>query len=64
MDALTALDLAKVRIATLHEEAARERLIKAARTTDSDGEQETGIWRRWFQRRLASRLTLAAAKGA
>ena len=60
MDALTALDLAKVRIAQLHEEAARERLARAARSTDSDAEQEAGVWRRWFQRRIASRVSLAA----
>jgi hypothetical protein len=60
MDAFTALDLAKVRIAQLHEEAARERLARAARTTESDAEQETGVWRRWFQRRIASRVSLAA----
>jgi len=60
MHPITALDLARIRINELHEQAARERLARVARSTESDAEQETGVWRRWFQRRIASRVSLAA----
>jgi hypothetical protein len=43
------------------QEAARERLAKAARATGSDDEQETSVWRRWTLRRVMGRITLANA---
>jgi hypothetical protein len=61
MNHLTAYDLAKLRIAERHEEAARERLVKLARAARSDEEHENSVWRRWTLRRLTSRITLARA---
>ena len=60
MDPFTAYDVAKFRMAERHQEAARERMAKAART-GSDDEHETSIWRRWTLRRLVGRITLANA---
>ena len=62
MDPLTAYDLAKFRIAELHEQSARERLARKGRAEASDSEQEGSIWRRWMQRRLDGRVTLAASR--
>ena len=62
MDPLTAYDLAKFRISELHEQAARERLVRKTRSEASDTEQEGSIWRRWMQRRLDGRLTLAGSR--
>ena len=61
MDPLTAYDMAKLRMAERHQEASRERLAKAARSTGSDDEQETSVWRRWTLRRVVGRITLANA---
>ena len=61
MDPLTAHDLAKLRMKERHQEAARERLAKAARANGSDDEQETSVWRRWTLRRVMGRITLANA---
>jgi hypothetical protein len=61
MDPLTAHDLAKLRMKERHQEAARERLAKAARASGSDDEQETSVWRRWTLRRVMGRITLANA---
>jgi hypothetical protein len=58
MNTLTTYELAKLRIAERQEEAARERLARLARA-QSDQATEQGIWKRWMQRRLADRLTLA-----
>jgi hypothetical protein len=62
MDPLNAYDLAKFRIAELHEQAARERLARKNRAEASDSEQESSIWRRWMQRRLDGRVTLAGSR--
>lgn len=59
LPALTALDLARLRMAERHEHAARERLVRARPT--SDDEHETAVWRRWTLRRLVGRITLAGA---
>lgn len=59
MDHLTALDVAKLRMAERHEQAARERLGRIRAT--SDDEHETAVWRRWTLRRLIGRITLANA---
>ena len=61
MDPLTAHDMAKLRMAERHQEAARERLANAARATGTDDEQETSVWRRWTLRRVVGRITLANA---
>jgi hypothetical protein len=63
MDPMTRYDLAKFEIAQRHEQAARERLARNARSEASDGEQEGSIWRRWMQRRLDGRVTLALSRG-
>jgi hypothetical protein len=63
MDPITSYDLAKFRIAELHEEAARERLVRQGRSQMSDSEQEGSVWRRWLQRRLNTRVTLATSRG-
>ena len=62
MDPLTRYDLAKFEIAQRHEQAARERLARDARAAASDNEQEGSIWRRWMQRRLDGRVTLALGR--
>ena len=61
MDPLTAHDMAKLRMAERHREAARERLANAARAMGTDDEQETSVWRRWTLRRVVGRITLANA---
>ena len=61
MDPLTAYGMAKLRMAERHEQASRERLAKVARSTGSDDEQETSVWRRWTLRRVVGRITLAHA---
>ena len=63
MDPITSYDMAKFRIAELHEEAARERLVRKGRAEMSDSEQEGSVWRRWLQRRLNTRVTLATSRG-
>ena len=63
MDPITSYDLAKFRIAELHEEAARERLVRQGRSYTSDSEQEGSVWRRWLQRTLNTRVTLATSRG-
>jgi hypothetical protein len=63
MDPITSYDMAKFRIAELHEEAARERLARKGRAEMSDTEQEGSVWRRWLQRRLDTRVTLATSRG-
>ena len=66
MDPITRYDLAKFEIGQRHEQAARERLARDARNARSeasDGEQEVSIWRRWMQRRLDGRVTLATSRG-
>jgi hypothetical protein len=63
MDPITSYDMAKFRIAELHEEAARERLVRQGRSQMSDSEQEGSVWRRWLQRRLTTRVTLATSRG-
>lgn len=63
MDPITRYDLAKFEIAQRHEQAARERLVRKNRAEASDSEQEGSIWRRWMQRRLDGRLTLATSRG-
>ena len=60
MNTLSTYELAKLRIAERQEEAARERLARLARA-QSDQATEQGIWKRWMQRRLAERLTLAGS---
>ena len=55
--------MAKFRIAELHEQAARERLVRESRAETSDTQHETSIWRRWMQRRLDGRVTLATSRG-
>jgi hypothetical protein len=62
MDPLTAYDLAKFRMAEQHEQAARERLVRKNRAEASDTEHESSIWRRWMQRRLDGRVTLAGSR--
>ncbi len=62
MDPLTAHDMAKLRMAERHQEAARERLARVARATGNDDEQETAVWRRWTLRRVVGRITLASAR--
>ena len=61
MDPLTAYDLAKLRMAERHQEAARGRQAKAAQANRSDDEQEASVWRRWTLRRVVGRITLASA---
>ena len=61
MDPLTAHDMAKLRMAERHQEAARERLAKLSRASASDDEHETSVWRRWTLRRVVGRITLANA---
>ena len=63
MDPITSYDLAKFRIAELHEEAARERLVRQGRSQMSDSEQEGSVWRRWLQRTRNTRVTLATSRG-
>ena len=63
MDPMTRYDLAKFEIAQRHEQAARERLARPNRAEVSDSDQEGSIWRRWMQRRLDGRLTLATSRG-
>ena len=63
MDPMTRYDLAKFEIAQRHEQAARERLVRPNRAEASDSDQEGSIWRRWVQRRLDGRLTLATGRG-
>jgi len=63
MDPITRYGLAKFEIAQRHEQAARERLARPNRAEASDNEQEGSIWRRWMQRRLDGRLTLATSQG-
>ena len=63
MDPITRYDMAKFEIAQRHEQAARERLARPNRAEASDGEQEDSIWRRWMQRRLDGRVTLALSRG-
>jgi hypothetical protein len=63
MDPMTRYDLAKFEINQRHEQAARERLARDARAAASDSEQEGSVWRRWMQRRLDGRLTLATNRG-
>lgn len=58
MNPLSSYELAKLRIAERHEEAARERLARLARASSNEA-AEQGIWKRWMERRLANRLTLA-----
>jgi hypothetical protein len=62
MHPLMAYEVAKLRMAERHEEAARERLANLARATGSDEEQEASVWRRWTLRRLVGRITLASAR--
>jgi len=62
MNPITSYDLAKFRIAELHEAAARERMVRQGRSQMSDGEQEGSVWRRWMQRRLDGRVTLALSR--
>ncbi|MFL5726952.1 MAG: hypothetical protein ACJ765_07480 [Chloroflexota bacterium] len=59
MDPLTRYDLAKFEIKQRHEQSARERLARDTRSEASDSEQEGSVWRRWMQRRLDGRITLA-----
>jgi len=63
MDPITRYDLAKFEIKQRHEQAARERMFKKDRALSSDNEQEGSIWRRWMQRRLDGRVTLAISRG-
>ena len=63
MDPITRYDLAKFEIKQRHEQAARERLFRKDRMHTSDSEQEGSIWRRWMQRRLDGRVTLATSRG-
>ena len=63
MDPINRYNLAKFEIAQRHEQAARERLARPNRAEASDNEQEGSIWRRWMQRRLDGRLTLATSRG-
>ena len=63
MDPINRYNLAKFEIAQRHEQAARERLARPNRAEASDNEQEGSIWRRWMQRRLDGRLTLATSQG-
>jgi hypothetical protein len=63
MDPITRYDLAKFEIKQRHEQAARERLAREARSASSDNEQEVSVWRRWMQRRLSGRVTLATSRG-
>jgi len=58
MNPLSTYELAKLRIAERHEEATRERLDRLARASSNE-QSDQGLWKRWMQRRLASRLTLA-----
>jgi hypothetical protein len=37
--------------------------VRPNRAEASDNEQEGSIWRRWMQRRLDGRLTLATSQG-
>ena len=62
MDPQTRYHLAKFEMAQRHEQAARERLVRDNRAETSDTEQEGSIWRRWMQRRLDGRLTLATIR--
>lgn len=61
MDPFTAFELAKLRIAERHEQAARERLVRIARAATTDEEHEASVWRRWALRRISGRITLAGA---
>ena len=62
MDPMTAYEVARLRMAERHLEAARERMAGADRVGMSDDEQETSVWRRWTLRRLVGRITLASAR--
>ena len=59
---ITRYELAKFEIGQRHEQAARERLAREARSSASDADQEVSIWRRWMQRRLDGRVTLATSR--
>jgi hypothetical protein len=59
MHPVMAHELAKLRMAERHAEAARERLAREARAAASDEEHESRVWRRWGLRRLSSRLMLS-----
>jgi hypothetical protein len=54
-------ELAKLRMAERHAEAARERLAREAKAAAaaSDEEHESRVWHRWGLRRLSSRLMLS-----
>jgi hypothetical protein len=62
MDPFTAYEVARLRMAERHLEAARERMARVDRTGANDDEQETSVWRRWTLRRLVGRITLATAR--
>ena len=62
MDPMTAYEVARLRMAERHLEAARERMARPDRFNASDDEQETSVWRRWTLRRLVGRITLAGAR--
>jgi hypothetical protein len=64
MDPMTAYEVARLRMAERHLEAARERMARVDRAGVSDDEQETSVWRRWSLRRLVGRITLATARTA
>ena len=63
MDPQTRYHLARFEMDQRHEQAARERMVRQNRAEASDNEQEGSIWRRWMQRRLDGRLTLANSQG-
>jgi hypothetical protein len=62
MDPMTAYEMARLRMAERHLEAARERMARADRVGASDDEHEASVWRRWTLRRLVGRITLASAR--
>jgi hypothetical protein len=62
MDPMTAYELARLRMAERHLEAARARMARPDRFAASDDEQEASVWRRWTLRRLVGRITLAGAR--
>ncbi len=61
MNPITGYDLAKLRMAELHEEAANARMVKAGRSFEGIDEQETSVWRRWTLRQLVGRISLGHA---
>ncbi len=61
MDPITGYELAKLRMAELHAEAANARMAKLGRSFAGADESETSVWRRWTLRQLVGRISLGHA---